>query len=239
MAPYESLISFTLDFTCPWTYLGKRRLEKTLSQYRQQHPPSPDSGAVVFTLSFLPYQLQPAFPAGEERDKRRWLSEQPHGGSEEATATFAEKMAALGAEDGIAFKSLSAGVVANTLEAHRVLHCLQQQNSAQGGGAFEPATFVDSVYESYFENGCSPSSRETLMLACKAAGVSDEAAADIVDGDEGLAEVKMLIREQKMNGVDSVPYVVFEGRKRDFTLVGARSVEEYGKVLANIAKESV
>lgn len=77
------------------------------------------------------------------------------------------------------------------------------------------------------------------MLACKAAGVSDETAAGIVDGDEGLAEVQILMREQKMNGVDSVPYVVFEGRKRDFTLVGARSVEEYGKTLANIARESL
>ncbi|KAI7917181.1 hypothetical protein M0657_007809 [Pyricularia oryzae] len=222
MAPYESLISFTLDFTCPWTYLGKKRLEKALSQYQQQHPPSPDS-TVVFTLTFLPYQLQPAFPADEERDRRSWLSELHHGGSEEATAAFAEKMAALGAEDGIAFKSLSDGVVANTLEAHRVLHCLQEPKSARGEGAVEPSKFVDSI----------------LMLACKAAGVSDETAAGIVDGDEGLAEVQILMREQKMNGVDSVPYVVFEGRKRDFTLVGARSVEEYGKTLANIARESL
>ncbi|EHA48417.1 hypothetical protein MGG_14642 [Pyricularia oryzae 70-15] len=158
MAPYESLISFTLDFTCPWTYLGKKRLEKALSQYQQQHPPSPDS-TVVFTLTFLPYQLQPAFPADEERDRRSWLSELHHGGSEEATAAFAEKMAALGAEDGIAFKSLSDGVVANTLEAHRVLHCLQEPKSARGEGAVEPSKFVDSVYASYFENGCSPSSR--------------------------------------------------------------------------------
>ncbi|TLD29002.1 hypothetical protein PspLS_03301 [Pyricularia sp. CBS 133598] len=238
MAPYKSLISFTLDFTCPWTYLGKRRLEKALSQYQQQHPPSPDS-IVVFTLTFLPYQLQPAFPAGEEHDRRTWLSELHHGGSEEATAEFAGKMAALGAGDGIAFKSLSTGMVANTLEAHRVLYCLQEQKSAQGGAAAEPARFVDSVYASYFEDGCSPSSRETLMLGCKAAGVSDEVAAGIIDGNEGLAEVKMLMREQKMNGVDSVPYVVFEGRKRDFTLVGARSVEDYGKILANIAKESL
>lgn len=174
VAPNEPLLKFTHPPSYPSatsligkkkpktkpirTYLGKKRLEKALSQYQQQHPPSPDS-TVVFTLTFLPYQLQPAFPADEERDRRSWLSELHHGGSEEATAAFAEKMAALGAEDGIAFKSLSDGVVANTLEAHRVLHCLQEPKSARGEGAVEPSKFVDSVYASYFENGCSPSSR--------------------------------------------------------------------------------
>jgi hypothetical protein len=38
--------------------------------------------------------------------------------------------------------------------------------------------------------------------------------------------------------VDSVPYVVFEGRKRDFTEIGAKKVEEYVKVLIQVAKEA-
>lgn len=51
-------------------------------------------------------------------------------------------------------------------------------------------------------------------------------------------ETKMAIREQAGNGVDSVPYIVFEGKRRDLTLVGAKEVEEYEKALATIAKES-
>jgi len=48
----------------------------------------------------------------------------------------------------------------------------------------------------------------------------------------------MLIREQAGNGVDAVPYVVIEGKKRDFTLEGAKEVAEYVKVLEQVAKES-
>ena len=48
----------------------------------------------------------------------------------------------------------------------------------------------------------------------------------------------MMIREQTTDGVDSVPYVVLEGKRRDFTLVGAKEVEEYEKVLHQVAKES-
>jgi predicted DsbA family dithiol-disulfide isomerase len=48
----------------------------------------------------------------------------------------------------------------------------------------------------------------------------------------------MLIREQAGNGVDSVPYIVFEGKRRDVTLVGAKEVEEYERALETIVRES-
>lgn len=41
----------------------------------------------------------------------------------------------------------------------------------------------------------------------------------------------MLLQEQRVNGVNAVPYVVIEGRRRDFTLEGAKEVGEYVKIL--------
>lgn len=60
----------------------------------------------------------------------------------------------------------------------------------------------------------------------------------IDDPQEGLQEVKMLIREQAGNGVDAVPYIVIEGRRRDITLQGAKEVDEYVKALERVAKEN-
>lgn len=51
-------------------------------------------------------------------------------------------------------------------------------------------------------------------------------------------DVKLAIQEQAHNGIDSVPYVVLEGKRRDITLEGAREVEEYEKAIASIVKES-
>lgn len=48
----------------------------------------------------------------------------------------------------------------------------------------------------------------------------------------------MKIREQAGNGVDSVPYVVIEGRRRDITIQGANEVGDYLKALEKIVKES-
>ena len=95
-----------------------------------------------------------------------------------------------------------------------------------------------ALYSQYFEQAKHPSSKETLLTATKAAGIPEaDAKAFIDDESEGLMDVKMLIREQAGNGIDSVPYVVIEGKRRDFTLEGAKEVEEYLKALENVAKE--
>ena len=138
----------------------------------------------------------------------------------------------LGKQEGIEF-DFGGGEVANTLHAHRVLQWLQ--NNKEGGAALEA---VKELYTQYFEQRAHPSSHETLVKACMAAGLSGEEAVKLVeDNEEELSVTKAAIREQVGNGVDSVPYVVFEGRKRDFTLVGAKSVAEYEKVLGQVARE--
>ena len=48
----------------------------------------------------------------------------------------------------------------------------------------------------------------------------------------------MLIREQAGNGVDSVPYIIMEGKRRDFTLEGAKEVEDYLKEMERLVKET-
>ena len=48
----------------------------------------------------------------------------------------------------------------------------------------------------------------------------------------------MLIQEQASNGVDTVPYIVLEGRKRDFTIDGAKEIEDYVKAMETLAKET-
>lgn len=95
-----------------------------------------------------------------------------------------------------------------------------------------------ALYSQYFENEKHPSSLETLLTATTAADIPEaDAKAFIEDEYEGLQDVKMLIREQAGNGVDAVPHVVIEGKRRDITLTGAKEVEEYLKALERVMKE--
>ncbi|KAK6409543.1 hypothetical protein LTR95_018302, partial [Oleoguttula sp. CCFEE 5521] len=100
------------------------------------------------------------------------------------------------------------------------------------------ATFVASLYRQYFEEERHPSSKETLLAAFNDAGIDDAEAKQVVEDEyEGLSEAKELLQEQKGNGIDSVPYIVFEGRRRDVTLEGCREVNEYVKAIETIIKE--
>ena len=59
----------------------------------------------------------------------------------------------------------------------------------------------------------------------------------IEDRNEGMMDTKMAIREQKGN-TDAVPFIIIEGKRRDFTFEGLKEVEEYYKNLVQVAKES-
>lgn len=147
---------------------------------------------------------------------------------------YVQYMQALGRDEGVEMR-VGEGVVAGTLGAHRVLFVIQEEF-----GNEMALKVLESLYTQYFVEAKHPSSPETLRDACLAAGLSAEQAGETVEDEErGMREVKASIREQAMDGVDSVPYVVFEGRKRDFTLVGAKGVGEYVRTLEQVGKEAV
>lgn len=231
--PYKSTITFTLDTICPWTYLGYLRLAKALSAFRSSNPDSP----VTFTLLLAPYQLYPEF-SKDGVDKYAWYRDEKYAGSEERMGMYVEYMTALGRDEGVEMRwkaeGEEGGVIANTFEAHRILHVLQEEYSSD-----HALRALEALYEQYFCQAQNPSSAPTLHQACTKAGLGAEQVKEIVgDAEMGKRETKAKIREQAGNGVDSVPYVVFEGRKRDFTLVGAKSVGEYVKVLGQVEKEA-
>lgn len=242
---YDSTITFTLDTICPWylpmqaprltsqpnkprTYLAFLRLRRALSTFRASNPSCP----VTFSLSIAPYQLYPDFSASGT-DKHVWYRDEKYGGSEDRFEKFAAYMAALGKDEGVVL-DFSSGPVANTFHAHRILRFVQERHGAEAG-----VKALESLYEQYFTQRAHPSSPETLTKACVAAGLSeDEAKCVVEDESEEAMETKMAAREQAGNGVDSVPYIVFEGRRRDFTLIGAKEVREYVKTLEQVVKEA-
>lgn len=196
-----------------------------MTQVRSTEP------GVTFTVKYLPYQLYPDAPQ-EGEDKYAWYRDARFNGDEEHMRKYVVLMTAYGKAEGIAYKF--GGRVGNTLQAHRVIQLVQETKKPDAA-----EKIVDSLYRQYFEEEQHPSSKETLLKACEEAGLGETEAKKIVeDEDEGLMDVKMLIREQAGNGVDAVPYVVFEGKRRDFTLEGCKEVDEYVKVLQQVAKES-
>jgi predicted DsbA family dithiol-disulfide isomerase len=51
-------IEIVSDTVCPWCYIGKKKLEMAISQYRERNPGSNDT----FSTTWKPYYLNPDAP---------------------------------------------------------------------------------------------------------------------------------------------------------------------------------
>ncbi|KAL8757119.1 MAG: hypothetical protein Q9184_004301 [Pyrenodesmia sp. 2 TL-2023] len=162
--------------------------------------------------------------------------------SEDKMQKYTTLMSTYGHQAGIHFDFH--GTVANTFDAHRLILHYQEELGAEVAD-----DIVNSLYTQYFTQRAHPSAPETLIKAAIAAGIDQAKAEALVnDEHEGMQETKMLLREQANNGIDScravdecreqVPYIVFEGKRRDFTLEGAKEVDEYLKTLESVVKEA-
>ena len=141
-------------------------------------------------------------------------------------------MSAYGVGAGIDFKFH--GTAANTLSAHRLIQHFQEEMGPETADKI-----VNSLYKQYFEEEAHPAAPTTLLKAALDGGVERSTAEAFVgDEYEALPETKLLIREQASNGVDAVPYVILEGKRRDFTLEGAKDVDDYLKEFEKVVKES-
>ncbi|KAL8919303.1 MAG: hypothetical protein Q9208_006868 [Pyrenodesmia sp. 3 TL-2023] len=205
---YNSQISFTLDTICPW---------------------------------YFPHQLYPE-ASKEGEDKYEWYKHIKFNDSEDKMQKYTTLMNTYGEKVGIDFDFH--GTVANTFDAHRLIQHYQEE---LGPGVADD--IVNSLYTQYFTQRAHPSAPDTLIKAATAAGIDQRKAEAFVNDEyEGTQETKMLLREQVNNGIDScraidkcreqVPHIVVEGKRRDFTLEGAKEVGEYLKTLEAVVKEA-
>lgn len=77
------------------------------------------------------------------------------------------------------------------------------------------------------------------MKACVEAGIEEENARKVIEDEEMGRDVA--VEYEKIGrieeGIDAVPHIRIEGKKRDFTFQGAKEVEEYLKALMQVVKE--
>jgi len=224
---YTSTITMVLDTICPWTYLAFKRLHMALAESNSQ--------ATSFRLRFAPYQLHPNLPE-TGTDKRAWYVENRFG-SEERMRAYSAVMSAYGRAAGIEYKF--GGQIANSLNSLRAVMWVQDQ-LGEGGDQQKAQLVLESLYRQYFEEEKSLADRETIWNALAHAGVSDsEATAFLADETLHMASTMAEIRGQEANGIDAVPFITMEGKKRDLHLEGAKEVEQYVKALETIAKENL
>ena len=208
-------IEIVSDHVCPWCYIGKRRLDKALSQR-----PGIDA-----EISWLPFQLSPDMPR-EGRDRREHYAE--IFGAERA-AEIMLNMGKTAAAEGLSFEVKPGARSPNTLAAHTLVHWAQQTPGIDAHALMEKL-FVAHHTDS--ENLGDPA---VLARIAGEVGMDGVEVRRRLEAREDEDAVRDLIEQARKAGVTGVPFFIFDRR---YALSGAQPPEAIVELLDELSAET-
>ena len=204
------------DIACPFCYIGKTNFEKALAAFPQHE------AVVVVWKSF---QLTPDIKTDPSISLYESLAASKRMSVEQARGmtTHVNQVAK---DAGLAFH-FDKVVVANTRNAHRLLHEASKHGVQN--------QLKQELLKAYFTEGKNIDHAETLQELATIAGVPANRTKTVLDSDEYGYEVVQDIQEAGKLGVSGVPFFVFD---RKYAISGAQPVAAFSEVLEKLVNES-
>jgi predicted DsbA family dithiol-disulfide isomerase len=209
-------IDIASDVVCPWCYIGKRRIEKAMTELSDQFE---------FDVSYLPFELNPQTPK-EGFNQKEYLTKKF--GSEEKYNQITSHVASVAAEEGLKFDFSKQKVSPNTRDAHRILLFAKQEGKQLAA--------KEAFMKAYFEDGVDLTKKENLLAISEQVGLKTQRIAALLDSDEGLAEVIMSEQANHQRGISGVPYYIINNQ---YGISGAQSSEVFVQALTQIGNQPV
>lgn len=199
--PETLQVDVIADLICPWSYLGKRRLEAALAAV---HGPS--------LVTWYPFQINPTMPeAGQPFEE---YLQQKFGDPEKLKPALSELESA-GASAGIEFRFDKLTVVPNTLNAHRLMKLAEQEQA-------DTSFLAENIFRGFFEHGLDIADREVLIEIAKSSGLAPKDVHSTLDDDRSRRVVISQEAQVRQSGVTGVPDFLVNKR---LLVVGAQSTD--------------
>jgi predicted DsbA family dithiol-disulfide isomerase len=203
------------DVVCPWCYIGKRKFEAALAEFR-----ATDGADVQVDVSWKPYQLDPTAPPGGAQPVIEAYAKK-FGGPERAAEIIAN-VTGVAADVGLPFR-MDIALRANTREAHRLLGYALAHHGAATQDALK-----ERLLAAYFVEGRNVADHHTLTELATNVGLDAHDVARFLTSDDGIAELNEELAEAAAHGITAVPTFVFEGR---WAVPGAQDPSMFLKAL--------
>ncbi|WP_211657627.1 DsbA family oxidoreductase [Parapedobacter composti] len=198
------------DIVCPFCYIGKHNVEAALARFSE-------SDAVE--LEWKSFQLDPELPKGVTyADTYQYLAQRKGIRIAQAREMTAD-VALSGKKAGVEL-NFERAIVANTWDAHRLIHLAQSVNRGN--------IVKEALFRAHFTDGKDISDYDTLIAVAKDAGLAEAAARTMLDSDLFAHEVTQDIQEARNLGIRGVPFFVFN---RQYAVSGAQPPEVFLQTL--------
>lgn len=211
-------IDIISDTICPWCYIGKRRLESAIEQFRKS---SPSRASTRFDIRWRPFYLGP--PEGAVASKMQRYAEN-YGAVR--TRQMIPYMQQVGAAVGISFDY--GGPIGPTFLSHRVLQYVQSREPEKTD------TVVDTLFAAYFEHQGNIFTKPTLLTILREGKVELDypALERFMDDPQARTEVDREVEEARRAAVSGVPDFTIGGKHH---LHGAQEPESFTKIFEQLA----
>lgn len=191
------------DVYCPWCYLGKRRLEKALTQFEHR-----DQVEVIWHS----FQLDPNAPK-ESSSTTNELLARKMGRSVKEVETMQARLTNLAAEEGLEYH-LDRAIPGNSFDAHRLVHLAAKQG-LQG-------EMKERLMKAYFTDSLSVGKADVLVQLGTEVGLDADEVRAMLESDAYADEVYQDIRAAMEIGIQGVPFFVFNDK---YAVSGAQQSE--------------
>lgn len=203
------------DIMCPFCYIGKRKLEKSIAD-------SPYKDDIK--IEWKSYQLNPDLITDPTININEYLATNK-GMSVDQAKQMSQQVSVMAAQEGLVF-NFDKSVVANSFKAHVFAHFAKKYGKQMEA--------EELLFKGYFKDGANVDDIEYLKSITLQLGLDAvELEHVILDGSLD-DEVKMDIHEAKQIGVKGVPFFVYD---RKFAISGAQPQELFAQTLNQAFEE--
>jgi len=206
-------LAIVIDVVCPWCFVGKREIEKAMAI----------RPGVISSIEWRPFQLAPDTPA-EGVDRKLYY--QRKFGDTAQLAEMRRHLKNRGEALGIDFDFESDCLIANTLDAHRLIRW--------AGPAGCQDIVVEALMEQYFEKAAFLGDKTLLCDIAESAGMERASVAELLATDRDAALVRQDIQQANHMGVSGVPFFIFDGKA---AISGAQSSEIFVQIFDRLSGE--
>lgn len=203
------------DFSCPFCYIGKRRLEEAL----QEFPHRKD-----VQVEYRSFELDPEAKRDYEQDLYDLLAKK-FGQSREQVIAMNQNLKEQAKSVGLSYHFDSL-IPTNTFDAHRLTHHAESQGKAK--------EMVEHLFKAYFTDSHHIGDRETLAQLASEIGLEKETVKAMLKSEKYAADVRSNEKEAKQLSVTGVPFFVFN---RKYAISGAQPPQIFKDTLEKVWEE--
>lgn len=203
------------DIMCPFCYIGKRRIEGALANFKHNK---------YVEIEWKSFQLDPSFQASENDDMVKHLANK-YGKDAIWAQGMLEDMTQNAKSSGLDFH-FEKSILTNSHNAHRLLHLAKKH---QLGNELK-----EQLLKAYLTDGKNVNDLETLSNLGQLVGLDKTSVEEVLHSDAFSNEVKQDIATAQKIGVQGVPFFVFDNK---YAISGAQPVEVFLETLEKTWEE--